>query len=134
MASSPGFANTVNKGTPVKITSANTSLEPTSSLSLVFTAPSTGSFVRKLIVRHLGTNVATVLRVFRNNGSSEAVAANNCLIAEKTIAANTLSQTAESIGYEVFLNLPLATTERLYCTIGTAVAAGVQVSVDAGDF
>ncbi len=134
MASSPAFANTVNKGTPQKITSANTSLEPTSSLSLVFTAPASGSFVRKLIARHLGTNVATVLRVFRNNGSSEAVAANNALVAEKTIAANTISQVAESIGYEVTLNLPLATTERLYCTIGTAVAAGIMVSVDAGDF
>jgi hypothetical protein len=133
MASAPAFANTVNKGTPQKITSANTSLEPTATLSLVFTAGASGSFVRKLIAMHLGTNVATVLRVFRNNGSSEAVAANNCLVAEKTIAANTLSQTAESIRYEVFLNLPLATTERLYCTIGTAVAAGIQVSVDAGD-
>lgn len=134
MASAPAFANTPNKGTPVKITAANTSLEPTSSLSLVFTAGSSGSFVRKLIARHLGTNVATVLRVFRNNGSTETVAANNCLIAEKTIASNTVSQVAESIGYEITLNLPLATTERLYCTIGTAVAAGIQVSPDAGDF
>lgn len=134
MSSAPAFANTPNKGTPQKITAANTSLEPTSSLSLVFTAGASGSYVRKLIARHLGTNVATVLRVFRNNGSSEAVAANNCLIAEKTIASNTLSQTAESIGYEINLNLPLAQNERLYCTIGTAVAAGIQVSPDAGDF
>lgn len=134
MASTPQFAATPNRGTPKTITTANTALDGTGTTDLILTAGASGTFLRRIIARHRGTNVATVLRIFRNNGSDPTVAANNALIGERTIAANTLSQVAESTNFEIFFNLPLANAERIYATIGTAVAGGVVVSVDAGDF
>lgn len=87
---------------------------------------------------HLGSNVATLCRVFRNNGSDPATPGNNTLIGEKAIAANTLSQTAESIPYDIPLNLVLAgggSPERVYVTLATAVAAGIQITpINGGDF
>ncbi|MFZ5697775.1 MAG: hypothetical protein ACOY9J_03480 [Pseudomonadota bacterium] len=135
MATAPQFTTTANKGTPQTLTSANTATDGTGTVALIFTAGSSGSLVPIVRAMHLGSNVATVLRIFRNNGSDPTVAGNNALIAEKTIAANTLSQTAESIPYDIHTNLVLANGERLYATIGTAVAAGLRVGpVNAGDF
>jgi hypothetical protein len=134
MSASPNFAGTVNNGTPVNILTGNTALDGTGTTGLIFTAGTGGSFVRRLLVHHRGTNVATVLRVFWNNGSDPAVATNNALVAEKTIPANTLSQTAESDqGLDVILNLPMRANSRLYCSVGTAIAAGLMVMADAGD-
>jgi hypothetical protein len=75
-----------------------------------------------------------VLRLFVNNGSSNGTAGNNALVKEVAIAANTLSQTAESVAYEIPLQLPLAPGYKLNCTIGTAVAAGVMVHAEGGDY
>lgn len=135
MATAPQFVTTANKGTPQTLTTANTALDGTGTAALIFTAGASGSLVPVVRAMHLGSNVATVLRVFRNNGSDQTVSGNNMLVAEKTIASNTLSQTAASIPYDIELNLTLAASERLYCTIGTTVAAGIRVGpINAGDF
>lgn len=134
MATAPQFASTPNKGTPVSITAANTALDGTGTVNLIFTAGSSGSVLPLVRCMHLGTNGATVLRLFRNNGSDPTVAANNALIYEVTIAANTISQTAASIPYDAPVNLVLAASERVYATIGTAAAAGVKVTpMNGGD-
>jgi len=63
------------------------------------------------------------------------VAGNNALIGEKAIAANTLSQTAESIVYDLNLNLVMAASDRIYVTLGTAVAAGIKATpINGGDY
>ena len=109
--------------------------------TLFFTAGADGARVERIAIRALGTNVATVLRIFINNGSDNATATNNSLIAEKTIAANTISQVAESALNE----LPTATHAtafpivlpagyKLYATIGTTVAAGIQITAIGGTY
>ena len=117
------------------LTTANTAKDGTGTTQLIFTAGADGGRVERIRVRALGTNVATVLRIFINNGSDPAVAANNVLYAEKTIAATTLSETAELALNELptttdptAFPLVLPPNYRLYCTIGTTVAAGLRVT------
>jgi hypothetical protein len=140
MATAPQFVTTPNKGTPGSLTAANTALDGTGATGrlLLFTAGSSGSILPAVRAMHLGTNVATLIRVFRNNGSDPAVAGNNTLVAEKAIASNTVSHTAESIPYDIPLNMTLAggaNPERIYVTLATAVAAGIQITpINGGDF
>ena len=63
------------------------------------------------------------------------MAANNVLYAEKSIAANTLSEAAESVLNELptitdttAFPLVLPPSYRLYATIGTTVAAGIIIT------
>ena len=59
---------------------------------LVFTADATqGSFVRSIRLKAIGTNVATVARVYINNGSTNGTAANNVLFSEFSLPATTAS-------------------------------------------
>ncbi len=106
-----------------------------SSAALVATGNATnGSRVDYLRVRALGTNVATVLRVFINNGATAATAGNNTLFTEATIAATTLSQVAALAETTIQLDLALPATYRLYYTIGTSVSAGLQATAVMGDY
>lgn len=118
------------------ITAANTTKDLSSGTSyLAFTADATnGGYIKKLRIRHLGTNVATVLRVFINNGSTTATATNNILFDEIGIAANTVSETSASSIYELSINEALPPGYKIYVTIGTAVAAGLAVAVVAGKY
>ena len=76
---SPIFVGTPNTGIYAGITAANTATDGTGTVYTVFTAGANGSYVRRLLIKPLGTNVATVMRVFVNNGSSQGTAANNVL-------------------------------------------------------
>ena len=114
---------------------ANTAKDGTGATQLIFTAGADGARVERIRIKPVGTNVATVVRIFINNGSDPASAANNVLYAEKTIAANTLSEAAESVLNELptitdttAFPLVLPPSYRLYATIGTTVAAGVVIT------
>jgi hypothetical protein len=112
------------------LSAANTSKDGTTgTIAAVFAADATeGGRIEKIIARPLGTNVATVLRVFLNNGGGTGTAANNALIAEMTLPATTLSEAAAQPAYELALNLALPPGYAIFCTIGTAVAAGYMLS------
>lgn len=123
------------------ITTANTAKDGTGTVNLIFTAGADGARVERIRVRALGTNVATVLRIFINNGSDPTVAANNVLYAEKTIAATTLSETAELALNELptttdttAFPIVLPPSYRLYCTIGTTISAGIRVMAIGGTY
>lgn len=117
------------------ITAANTTTDLTSgTITAVFTAGANGSYVQRIRFRHLGTNVATVARVWINNGSTTGTAANNTLWDEITLAANTLSQVAAAINYELPLGFALPAGYVIYVTLGTAVAAGFRATVIGGDY
>ena len=117
------------------LTSANTALDGTGTVGTIITAGANGTRVPRVRIVHRGTNVATVLRIFENNGATNATPANNNLVAEITVAANTLSQIAASVFYDLYLNIVLKPTYKLNYTIGTAVAAGHSVGVpDSGDY
>jgi hypothetical protein len=117
------------------VSAANTTTDLTSgTIYDVFTGGTNGSYVQKIRFRHVGTNVATVVRVWLNNGSVTTTALNNTLFDEITIAANTVSQTAASTNYELPLNFALPPSYRIYVTTGTVLAAGLDVSVIGGDY
>lgn len=117
------------------MTAANTAKDGTGTVSTVFTAGAVdGSFVQKLVIRPLGTNVASVLRVFLNNGLSNATAANNCMIAEIGLPATTNTEVAAIAGNEFPLNIPVPPGYRLLATLGTAVAGGYAVAALGGDY
>lgn len=114
---------------------ANTAIDGTGTVATVFTADATnGSKIENVSLYHLGTNVATVVRFFVNNGSSNTTAGNNALVYEVTMAANTLSQTAASVPMTWAANLYLKPGYKLNVTIGTAIAAGIMVFAQGGDY
>jgi hypothetical protein len=116
------------------ITTANTAKDGTGTVLTVFTANVDGAFVQRIRFRSAGTNIATVARVFINNGSTNATAANNILYDEITLAATTLSETAAQPVYELPLNFALPAGYVLNVTLGTTVAAGYYVSVIGGKY
>jgi subtilisin family serine protease len=63
---------------------------------------------------------------------------NHHVVGEKAIAANTVSQTAESIQYDLELDLILkggVNPARIYVTLATAVASAIQITpINGGDF
>jgi hypothetical protein len=114
---------------------ANTAKDGTGTVTTVFTADATnGGFVQKLLARPIGTNVASVLRVFINNGSTNATVANNTLIGELTLPATTLTEVAAQTDFVLPLNFALPLGYKLNCTVGTTVAAGYQLTVIGGKF
>ncbi len=111
------------------ITAANTAKDGTGTVTTVFTADATeGSFLQKIVARAAGTNVASVLRVFINNGSTNATAANNTLFTEITLPATTLSEVSSLVPLEIPMNIGLPAGYNINVVIGTAVAAGYYVS------
>ena len=118
------------------IVTANTTTDLTTGTSyLIFTADATnGGYIQKLRIRPLGTNVATVLRVWINNGSTTGTAINNVLYDEVSLAISTASQTSALALYELPLNFALPLGYRIYVTIGTGVSAGYDVTAIAGKY
>lgn len=117
------------------LTAANTAKDGTGTVLTCFTADATdGSFVQRIRFRAAGTNVATVARVFINNGSTNATAANNILWDEITLSATTLSETSALSTYELPLNFALQAGYKVNVALGTAVSAGYYISVIGGDY
>lgn len=116
------------------ITTANTAKDGTGTVLIPCTAGANGALMRSISFRALGTNVATVARIFANNGSTNTTAANNALIREVTLAATTLSETSALQHYEVPIGIAMPAGYRLLVTIGTTVAAGYSVVGYCSDF
>ncbi len=117
------------------ITTANTAKDGTGTVLTVFTADATnGGFVQRIRFRSAGTNIATVARVFINNGSANSTPANNILYDEITLPSTTLSEVAALAVFELPLNFALPPGDKLNVTLGTTVAAGYYVSVIGGKY
>lgn len=116
------------------ITTANTAIDGTGTVATSYTAGANGGFVDSIEFRHAGTNVATVARIFINNGSTNSTASNNQLIGEVTIGANTLTQSAASIPYGIPIKKNIPNGYKINITIGTSVAAGILPIVYAMDY
>jgi hypothetical protein len=105
---------------------------------LLFTAGANGARVDEITAMHLGTNVATALRVFINNGSDPTTATNNSLYKDVTAAANTISEVAGITPISILAasnsSLVLPAGYRLYATVGTTIATGLAVTVIGGDY
>lgn len=118
------------------VQSANTTTNLTSgTIYHIFSADTTnGGYVQRVRFRPLGTNAATVARIWINNGGDTTTASNNTLWDEIAIALTTVSQTAAQATYELPLNFPLPPSYKLYVTLGTAVLAGFDVTVIGGKY
>lgn len=101
---------------------------------LVFTAGANGGFVQRLRFKALGTNVATVMRVFFNNGSANTTASNNTFFDEIALPATTASATAGTPTIDLPINVALPAGFRIFVGLGTAVAAGWNVTPVAGEY
>lgn len=117
------------------LTAANIAKDGTGTVDTVFTADATnGSYLQKLIIRPRGTNAASVLRVFMNNGLTNVTAANNVLIGEVGLPATVISEVAALAGLELPLNIPVPPGYKINVTLGTAVAGGYAVTALGGDY
>src|SRR6266568_4806657 len=116
-----GNGGTAN--TPLK--TQNTALDGTGTVYTVFTADATnGGYVRSIMAKAAGTNIASVLRVFVNNGSASSTAANNSLIGEISLPATTAATAAATQNIEYPINFALPAGFKINVTLGTSVAAG----------
>lgn len=115
-------------------TAANTNFDGTGTVATVLTAGTNGSKVDTVTLLNLGSNIGTVVRFFINNGSTNATAANNALINEITWSTNTASQINAQIPVTWNANLYLPPSYKLNVTIGTAVASGIMVNAQGGDY
>lgn len=126
------------------VATANTAKDGTGTVVTVATAGANGARVDQIKVRAAGTNVATVMRFFINNGSANTTATNNTLVHEATIAATTLSEVAALADNDILIakegaaSVPpipyLPAGYKINVTIGTTVAAGLHVTVHYGDY
>lgn len=104
-------------------------------VSLVFTADATnGSFLQRLRFKAAGTNVATVARIYLNNGSANTTAANNTLYGEISLPATTAIATSATVEIDYTLGFPIPAGFRVFVGLATAVAAGWVVTPIAGDY
>lgn len=106
---------------------ANTAFDGTGTLNTsvweAFTADATnGSFVRSVVAKitSTGVGVASVLRLFINNGSTNGTATNNGLFKELSLPAITATQTAATPDFEIPMNILLPAGYRILYTFGTA--------------
>ena len=92
---------------------------------LVFTADATnGGFLQRLRFKAIGTNTASVARVFLNNGSANTTATNNSFYGEISLPATTAIATAATIEVDYMMNFALPAGFRIYVGLATTVAAG----------
>jgi hypothetical protein len=101
---------------------------------LLHTVGSNGSFISQIRCVASGTNVATVARLFANNGSAVGTATNNCPIDQIALPATTATNTAATPTIIFPLNLRLPTGWKLYIGIATAVAAGWTFVAETGQY
>lgn len=118
----------------VLLTAANDYTGISASNVLMHTAGVDGSFVDRVVLKALGTNVASLARVYINNGAVNTTATNNMLLAEIPLPATTSSITTPTQDVVLPLNIRLDAAFRLFIGIETTVAAGWQPICLSGQF
>ncbi len=116
------------------LTTANTAKDGTGTVSTLLTAGANGQLVDRVVAKPLGTNIASVLRLFLNNGSSPATPANNTYLADVSLPATTISEVAGQPVVEIALGFALPAGYKINACIGTTVAAGWAVAAFGGDY
>ncbi len=135
-AKTPDVSNNAGTGMNQLVTAApNDYTGATAGNSLIFTADAAnGSFVQRIRFKPGGTNVASVARIFINNGSVVTTATNNVFFGEITLPATTAIATSATIEIDYPMNLALPAGFKIYFGLGTAVAAGWVATVIGGRY
>ena len=142
MNNSPIFTSGIEmKWTPTTLSSVVTgstvaAYDGTSATVLVFSAGFNGAFVQKLVGEAMGTNIASVLRVYVNNGSTSATASNNVLYYQFSLPVTTASQITATPHIEVPLLLQLPPYYAVYVSISctTNLASGWKITAVGGEY
>jgi hypothetical protein len=107
------------------LVAANTTYEASGSNVLtVFSSSVSGSFVQRVRFKASGSTVATVARLFINNGASSITSSNNILFDEITLPAITSGSTAATAVFELPFNVALPAAYRILATTATAQTQG----------
>jgi hypothetical protein len=122
------WANTITVG------NAGSNINTGTSYHVFASDGTAGGYVQRIRFRPIGTNVATVARVWINNGGTTGTTANNVLWDEVSLAASTASATSALANTELPLNFALPPSYKLYVTLGTGVASGYDVTVIGGKY
>jgi hypothetical protein len=136
----PIYTRTGDVQWTTNMTALNATTDLTSgTIYLAFTADATeGGYVQRIRFKPnnaSGTNnAATVARVWLNNGSTTATAANNVFIDEISLPSTTGSGTAALPVYELPLNFAMPPGYTIYVTLGAAVVGGYRAAVIGGKY
>ena len=118
-----------------RMTAANTATDGTGTVATLFTAGADGARLDKVTLVPGGANVATVLRLFANNGGVTTTATNNSLLKEVRLPATVASATQENgPTIELPMDLALPAGWRLTAVLATAVAAGWHATAIGGNY
>lgn len=123
-----------NVPTGKTIATFNTAVDGTGVVVGVFTAGANGGRLDFIKFLSLGTNIQTVARVFLNNGSTNVVMVNNTMIAQITLPATALDNTAALTEKILNLDISIPAGYVVNVTIGTTVAAGYALTAFGGDY
>ena len=127
--------NALSLGLGVTVTTANTAKDGTGTVVTPYNNTSLADSVCDgIYVAFTGTSVATVLRIFINNGLTNASAGNNSLLKSVSVPANTLSEVAAAPDFFVPLDITLPPGYKINCTIGTSVAAALALTGVGADY
>ena len=118
------------------VATANTAKDGTGTIVWIYTAGAFGGYLNSVKWMPLGTNTASVGRVFLNNSLTNATPANNQLLADISLPATTNSEIAaiSTAAMTLTLNLGIPATWRVGVAIGTTVAAGWNACPSTGDY
>lgn len=116
---------------------ANAAKDGTGTVSTIMTAnASNGAFLSRITFEPVGTNVATIARIFLNNGAVNSTPANNTLIAQINLPATTLSETStlNLTPMQQSFNIAIPPGYKINVVLATAVAAGWHITAFGGDY
>ena len=119
---------------PSAITAANTAKDGTGAVSYIYGPVDQDTYIDRVVLRAIGSNVASVARLFINSGESQSASKNNILFAEKALAATTLDEADAFADNIIATDLWLPAEYRLFVVLGTAVASGYMVTAVAGEY
>lgn len=126
MAVNPAFVGTIKNGA-VKIQTANTNLDGTGALGILYTAGASGSRIDRVKCKAMVTTTAGMLRFFLYDGAAYH------LYHEEPTAAFTISGTVAADEHDIIFNLVLQTGWTLQ--VSTHNAESWQISTgQSGDF
>jgi len=129
----------VNDGTTMPSTFTTAAADYTGATAthnkLVFTADATnGGFIQRLRFKAIGTNTASVARIFINNGSANTTASNNAFYGEVSLPGTTAIATAATVEIDYPMNFALKAGFTIYVGLGTTVAAGWVCTAIGGQY
>lgn len=108
MNTAPVFTLTPNVSWTT-LTTANTALDGTGTVGTVWTAGADGGYINQIVVKAntTATTSAATLRIYINNGSTNATATNNTLIREYILGVASPGASTPGFNYEFALNIQL---------------------------